>query len=49
MPWFYILDFYRKNKEVLLETNKHFYYKGYGELVRRWGVIPVYVPIHPVD
>ena len=49
MPWFYILDFYRENKEELLETNKHFHFRGYGELARRWGVVPVYIPSHPVD
>jgi len=49
MPRFYILNFYRENKEVLLETNKHFHFKGYGELALRWGGIPVYVPSYPVD
>lgn len=49
LPWFYILGFYRRNKDALLEANRHFHLTGYGEVARRWAVVPVYVPSHPVD
>ena len=47
MPWYDILRYYREHRHELLEYNGHFLFRGYGELVRRYLLAPVFDPIHP--
>jgi fatty acid desaturase len=47
MPWYDIPRFYREQREALLAMNGHFVYKGYGELARRYFLMPVFSPVFP--
>jgi fatty acid desaturase len=47
MPWYEIPRFYRENRAQLLATNGHFVYAGYGQLARRYFLVPVFSPVHP--
>jgi len=47
MPWYDIPRYYRENKTRLLEENGHFIYRGYFELVVRYLLRPVFIPVHP--
>lgn len=47
MSWFEIPGFWRRNREKLLAHNGHFVFPGYGYLARRWGLRPVFIPVHP--
>lgn len=47
MPWFEIPAYYRQHRESLLTTNDHFYFRGYGEITRRFLLRPVFHPVHP--
>ena len=47
MSWFEIPGFWRRNRERLLQHNGHFVFPGYAHLARRWGLRPVFVPVHP--
>lgn len=47
MPWYDIPRHYRENKAHWHERNAHFVYSGYGTLVRRFLLKPVFSPVHP--
>jgi hypothetical protein len=47
MPWYQIPRFYRENRTELLESNGEFVFKGYGELAKRYFLVPVFSPVHP--
>jgi fatty acid desaturase len=47
MAWFEIPGFWRANRDKVLAHNGHYYFRGYGEIARRWLVKPVFVPVHP--
>jgi fatty acid desaturase len=47
MPWYEIPRFYRENRAQLLATNGHFVFAGYGQLARRYFLVPVFSPVHP--
>ena len=47
MPWYEIPGEYRRNREALLQKNGSYVFRGYGEIARRWGLKPVFTPIHP--
>jgi fatty acid desaturase len=48
LPWYDIPRFYRENRAELLKSNADFVYEGYGELARRYLVVPVFSPVHPL-
>ncbi len=47
MPWYDIPKFYRLNREELLKNNGQFVFTGYGQLARRYLILPVFSPVHP--
>jgi fatty acid desaturase len=47
MPWYQIPRFYRENRTELLESNGEFVFKGYGQLAKRYFLVPVFSPVHP--
>lgn len=47
MPWYDIPRFYRDNRVALLAGNGEFVYPGYLYLARRYGLRPVFSPVHP--
>lgn len=47
MPWYAIPAFWRANRERVLAHNGNYYFRGYGEIARRWLLRPVFVPSHP--
>jgi fatty acid desaturase len=47
MPWWEIPRYYRQRRRELLEGNGHFVFSGYGELVRKYLLVPVFSPVHP--
>ena len=47
LPWYRIPAKFRANREEMLATNKHFYYRGYLDIVRRFLFRPVFDPAHP--
>jgi fatty acid desaturase len=47
MPWFEIPAYYRQHRLALLAVNDHFYFRGYGEIARRYLLRPVFHPVHP--
>ena len=47
MPWYELPGHFRRNRAAVLAANGNFYYRGYGEIVRRYLVRPVFRPIHP--
>jgi fatty acid desaturase len=48
MPWYDIPRYYRENRESLLELNGQYVYRGYAVFVRRFLLIPVFSPVHPL-
>jgi fatty acid desaturase len=48
MPWYEIPRYYRENRAALLKSNGNFVYRGYAELAARYGLSPVFSPIHPL-
>jgi fatty acid desaturase len=48
MPWYDIPRYYRENRESLLEVNGQYVYRGYAVFVRRFLLIPVFSPVHPL-
>jgi len=47
IPWYELPRYYRENRERLLKSNGEFVFSGYGVLVRRYLLSPVFKPIHP--
>ena len=47
MPWYEIPVHFRRHRAAVLEANGHFYYRGYGEIARRYLWRPVFRPVHP--
>jgi fatty acid desaturase len=47
MPWYDIARYYREHRAELLRGNSDFVYRGYGELVCRYLLVPVFSPVHP--
>jgi fatty acid desaturase len=47
LPWYEIPGAYRRGREELLRRNGSYVFRGYGEIARRWGLRPVFIPIHP--
>jgi fatty acid desaturase len=47
MPWWQIPGYWRAHREQILEHNGNLYFRGYGEIARRWLVKPVFTPPHP--
>ena len=36
MPWFMVKPYYLANKEYVLAKNGHFFYRGYGQIIKRY-------------
>jgi len=49
MPWYEIPGYYRQHRAQLLARNGEFVYAGYGQLARRFFLVPVFSPIHPTE
>jgi len=47
MPWYEIRRHFRRNRAASLEGNGNFYYRGYGQIARRYLFKPVFHPEHP--
>ncbi|MGH8240420.1 MAG: fatty acid desaturase [Steroidobacteraceae bacterium] len=47
MPWYEIPRHYRRHRTQVLESNGNFVFTGYGELARKYLVVPVFSPVHP--
>lgn len=47
LPWYRIPGRFRAERETLLATNSGFYYRGYGDITRRFLFRPVFNPAHP--
>jgi fatty acid desaturase len=47
MPWYELPGHFRRNRRAVLEANGNFYYRGYGEVARRYLLRPVFRPVHP--
>jgi fatty acid desaturase len=47
MPWYEIPGHFRRNRAAVLEANGNFYYRGYGQIARRFLLRPVFRPVHP--
>lgn len=47
LPWYRIPARFRAQRAELLQLNGNFYFRGYGEIVRRFGFRTVFDPIHP--
>lgn len=47
MPWYEIPVYFRRHRAAVLAANGNFYYRGYGEIVRRHLFRPVFTPVHP--
>jgi fatty acid desaturase len=47
MPWYEIPRYYREHRREVLERNGHFVFAGYGELARKYLLVPVFSPVHP--
>ena len=47
MPWYEIPIHFRRHRAAVLAANGHFYYRGYGEIARRFLFRPVFEPVHP--
>lgn len=48
LPWYEIPGAYRREREGFLRLNGSFVFRGYGEIVGKWFLRPVFVPIHPI-
>ena len=47
VPWYELPDWYRSNRSRLAERNGDLVYDGYGEVARRFFLVPHDVSIHP--
>ena len=47
LAWYKIPARFRAEREELLRFNDNFYFRGYGEILRRFTFRPVFDPIHP--
>lgn len=47
MRWYEIPRYWRANREKILAHNGNYYFRGYGEIARRWLLRPVFTPVHP--
>lgn len=47
MPWYEIPVHFRRHRAEVLAANGNFYYRGYGEIARRYLWRPVFRPVHP--
>ena len=47
MAWFEIPGYWRANREKVLAHNGNYYFRGYGEIARKWLFKPAFVPSHP--
>jgi fatty acid desaturase len=47
LPWYDIPRVYRADKEGFLKRNGAYMFPGYGHIARRWGLRPVFTPVHP--
>lgn len=47
MPWYRIPAYFRRNREAILAANGGFYYRGYGQIARRYLLHPIFEPVHP--
>ena len=47
MPWYRIPAHFRAHRAAILAANGHFYYRGYGQIARRYLIRPVFEPVHP--
>jgi fatty acid desaturase len=47
MPWWQIPGYWRAHREQILAHNGNLYFKGYGEVARRWLLKPYFAPPHP--
>ena len=47
MPWWQIPGYWRAHREQILAHNGGLYFRGYGEVARRWLLKPVFTPPHP--
>ena len=47
MPWYEIPRHFRRHREASLAGNGNFYYRGYGQIARRYLFKPVFHPEHP--
>ncbi|MDM0059070.1 fatty acid desaturase [Variovorax fucosicus] len=48
MPWYEIPGHFRSNRAALLAANGNFYYRGYGQIARRYLLRPIFKPVHPL-
>jgi len=47
LPWYDIPRHYREHRAALLRGNGEFVFRGYGVLVRKYLLAPVFNPVHP--
>jgi fatty acid desaturase len=47
LPWYRIPARFREQRQELLQVNRRFYFRGYGEIARRFMFRPVFDPVHP--
>jgi fatty acid desaturase len=47
MPWWEIPGYWRAHRQQVLAHNGHLYFRGYGEIARRWLLKPIFTPPHP--
>lgn len=47
LPWYRIPGFYRQRRALFLASNAGYYYKGYGEVFRRYFLRAKEQPLHP--
>ncbi|MDQ1831821.1 fatty acid desaturase [Massilia scottii] len=47
LPWYLLGRVYRARRDAYIARSGGFYVRGYGELMRRFGVTPVDPPVHP--
>ena len=49
LPWHALPAYYRTHRAELLDENGGLRYRGYGEILRRFGLRPVDTPVHPIS
>jgi fatty acid desaturase len=47
MPWWRIPAYWRAHRQQILAHNGNLYFKGYGEVARRWLLRPIFDAAHP--
>ena len=47
MPWWRIPAYWRAHRQQILAHNGNLYFKGYGEVARRWLLRPIFEAAHP--